>query len=240
MHKTVTEAVGFVRQFRQALAHDVSADVLLIPPFTALYGIRQILHADDPFRLGAQDLSWETEGAYTGEVSGRMLKDVGCQAVIIGHSERRRLLGETDARVNNKLKAALQHDLAPILCVGETLEERQAGRTQRVVKEQMLQALRDLSPDQMTGLTVAYEPVWAIGTGYAATVREAEETHAFLRSIFTAEWPQTGQRLRIIYGGSVSPENAPELFGADEIDGVLVGKACLDPESFAKICRMAS
>lgn len=240
MHKTVAEAIGFVHAFRQALAHDVSADILLIPPFTALYGIQQILHADDPFRLGAQDLYWETEGAYTGEISGRMLKDMGCQAVIIGHSERRRLLGETDAHVNNKLKAALQHDLAPILCVGETLGERQAGRAQRVVKEQMLQALRDLPPDQMTGLTVAYEPVWAIGTGYTATVRQAEEIHAFLRSILTAEWPQIGQRPRIIYGGSVSPENAQELFGSDEINGVLVGKACLDPEGFAKICRIAS
>ena len=240
MHKTTAEAVEFVHQFRQALAHDVSVEVLLIPPFTALYGIRQMLHADDPFRLGAQDLSWEAEGAYTGEVSGRMLKDVGCQAVIVGHSERRRLLGETDTHVNNKLKAALQHGLAPILCVGETLEERQAGHTQDVVKKQLLRALSDVPPEQMTGLAIAYEPVWAIGTGYAASVLQVEEVHAFLRSVMNVERPQTGQTTRIIYGGSVSPENAPELFGSDEIDGALVGKACLDPESFAKICRMAS
>ena len=240
MHKTAAEAVEFVHQFRQALASDVSVDILLIPPFTALDGIQHILHADDPFRLGAQDLYWETEGAYTGEVSGRMLKDVGCQAVIIGHSERRRLWGETDAQVNKKLKAALHHDLAPILCVGETLEERQAGHTQQVVKEQMIQALHDLPPAQMTGLTIAYEPVWAIGTGYAATVQQAEDVHAFLRSILTVEWPQIGQQIRIIYGGSVSPENAQELFGSDEVNGALVGKACLDPEGFAKICRIAS
>ncbi len=240
MHKTTAEAVEFVHRFRQALTHDVSVEILLIPPFTALYGIRQMLHADDPFKLGAQDLSWNDEGAYTGEVSGRMLKDVGCQWVIVGHSERRRLLGETDALVNNKLKSALQHDLAPILCVGETLEERQAGHTQDVVKDQLLRALRDVPPEQMTGLAIAYEPVWAIGTGYAATVRHIEEMHAFLRSILNVEWPHIGQRTRIVYGGSVSPENAPELFGSDEIDGALVGKACLDPEGFAKICQLAS
>lgn len=240
MHKTTAEAVEFVHRFRQALAHDVSVEILLIPPFTALYGIRQMLHADDPFRLGAQDLSWEAEGAYTGEVSGPMLKDVGCRSVIVGHSERRRLLGETDAHVNKKLKAALQHGLVPILCVGETLEERQAGHTQDVVKEQLLRALSDVPPEQMTGLAIAYEPVWAIGTGYAATVRQVEEVHAFLRSVMNVERPQTGQTTRIIYGGSVSPENAGDLFGSDEIDGALVGKACLDPEGFAKICRIAS
>ncbi len=240
MHKTPSEAVEFVRQFRQALAHDVSAEIVLIPPFTALYGIQQMLHADDPFTLGAQDLHWEDAGAYTGEISGRMLKDVGCRSVIIGHSERRRLLGETDDHVNKKLKASLQHELAPILCVGETLEERQAGHTQDVVKEQMLKALRGVAPERMTGLAIAYEPVWAIGTGYAATVRQIEEVHAFLRSVMNVEWPQTGQRTRIIYGGSVSPENARDFFGSDEVDGALVGKACLDPENFANICRMGS
>lgn len=240
MHNTTAEAVEFVHRFRQALAHNVSVEILLLPPFTALYGIRQMLHADDPFRLGAQDLSWEDEGAYTGEVSARMLKDVGCHSVIVGHSERRRLLGETDAHVHNKLQAALRHDLAPILCVGETLEERQAGHTQDVVKDQLLRALRDVAPERIRGLAIAYEPVWAIGTGYAATVPHIEEVHAFLRSILNAEWPHNGQRTRIIYGGSVSPDNAGELFGSDEIDGALVGKACLDPEGFAKICEMAS
>ena len=240
MHNSTAEAVEFVHRFRQALARDVSAEILLVPPFTALHVIRQMLHADDPFRLGAQDLFWEEEGAYTGEISGHMLKEVGCQSVIVGHSERRRLLGETDAHVNKKLKAALQHDLAPILCVGETLEERRAGQTQDVVKEQMLRALRDVSPEQMTGLAIAYEPVWAIGTGYAATVRQIEEVHVFLRSILNVERPKIGRPTRILYGGSVSPENARELFGSDEIEGALVGKACLDPESFAKICRIGS
>ena len=242
MHKTTAEAVEFVHRFRQVLGHDVSAEILLIPPFTALDGVRQILLAGDPFKLGAQDLSWEEEeeGAYTGEVSGRMLKDVGCQAVIVGHSERRQLFGETDAQVNKKLKAALRHDLAPILCVGETLEEREAGHTQDVVEGQMLGALRDVPVDQMTGLAIAYEPVWAIGTGYAATVRHIEEVHAFLRSILKKERPQIADATRILYGGSVAPENARELFGSDEVDGALVGKACLDPDGFANICRMAS
>lgn len=240
MHKTTAEAVEFVRRFRQVLQQDVRAEILLIPPFTALDGIRQILRAGDPFKLGAQDLSWEEEGAYTGEVSGRMLKDVGCQSVIVGHSERRRLLGETDAQVNKKLKAALQHDLAPILCVGETLEERQAGHTQDVVKEQVLRAFVDVPAEHMTGLAIAYEPVWAIGTGYAATVPQIEEVHAFLRAILKRERPQIADNTRILYGGSVTPDNAPELFGSGEVDGALVGKACLDPEGFAKICRVAS
>ncbi len=240
MHKTTAEAVEFVHRFRQALEQDVRADILLMPPFTALDGIRQILRAGDPFKLGAQDLAWEEEGAYTGEISGRMLKDVGCQSVIVGHSERRRLLGDTDAHVNRKLKAALQHGLAPILCVGETLEERQAGHTRDVVKEQMLRAFVDVPAERMTGLAIAYEPVWAIGTGYAATVPQIEEVHAFLRTILKSERPQIADTTRILYGGSVALENAPELFGSGEVNGALVGKACLDPEGFAKICRIAS
>ncbi len=240
MHKTTAEAVEFVLRFRQALDHDVSVEILLIPPFTALSSVRQTLRTGDRFKLGAQDLSWEAEGACTGEVSGRMLKDVGCESVIVGHSERRERFGETDAQVNKKLKAALQHDLAPILCVGETLEERQAGHTQDVVKEQMLKALVDVPAERMNGLAIAYEPVWAIGTGYAATVRHIEEVHAFLRSTLRKERPQIPDTTRILYGGSVAPQNARELFGSDEVNGALVGKACLDPDSFAKICRMAS
>ena len=240
MNKTTAEAVEFVHRFRETLGHDVSTEILLIPPFTALSSIRQILRDGDPFKLGAQDLSWEEEGAYTGEVSGRMLKEVGCQSVIVGHSERRQLFGETDAHVNKKLKAALQHALSPILCVGETLEERQAGQTQDVVKGQVLGALHDVRAEQMTRLAIAYEPVWAIGTGYAATVPQIEDVHAFLRTILKKERPQIADTTRILYGGSVAPENAPELFESDEVNGALVGKACLDPEGFAKICWIAS
>ena len=240
MHNTAAEAVEFIHRFRHTLTPDVSADILLIPPFTALDAIRHMLRADDPFKLGAQDLHWESEGAYTGAISGRMLKDAGCQAVIVGHSERRRLFGDTDAHVNQKLKAAIRHGLAPILCVGETLEEREAGRTEQVVNAQLIQGLRDLTLDQIAGLTIAYEPVWAIGTGQAATVRQAEEVHASLRAILNAEWRDIGKTMRILYGGSVSPHNARELFGSVEINGALIGKTCLDPESFATICRLAS
>lgn len=240
MHKTAAEAVAFVHRFRQVLGPDVSVEILIMPPFTALHAIQAVLQADDRFSLGAQDLAWETEGAYTGEVSGRMLKAAGCQAVIIGHSERRQLFGETNEHVNNKLKAALQQDMAPILCVGETLEEREAGQTEDVVKAQMLHGLRDLTADQMQDITIAYEPVWAIGTGRAATVQQAAEVHAALRSILHTEWKHVGTEMRILYGGSVSPQNAQTLFESEEINGALVGQACLDPESFAKICQLAS
>ncbi len=240
MHKTATEAVAWLHRFRRALAPGIPVEILLIPPFTALDAIRRMLHVDDPFRLGAQNLHWEPEGAYTGEISGRMLKDAGCQSVIIGHSERRRLFGDTDAHVNQKLKASLRHDLAPILCVGETLEEREAGQTEPVVQAQIIRGLHDLTRDQIADITIAYEPVWAIGTGHAATVRQAEEVHASLRAILNAEWRHIGKEMRIIYGGSVSPDNAGELFGSTEINGALVGKTCLDPEGFAMICQFAS
>lgn len=240
MHNTAAEAVAFVRQFRQALVPHVSAEVLILPPFTSLHGLQEVLRPDDRFSVGAQDLHWESEGAYTGAISGLMLNALGCRAVLIGHSERRRLFGETNAHVNKKLKAALRHNLAPILCVGETLEEREAGHTESVVKAQLLHGLRDVSADHVTDVTIAYEPVWAIGTGRAATVQQAEEVHACLRAILHAEWADAGTKTRIIYGGSVSPHNAREFFESDEINGALVGSACLEPEGFAKICELAS
>ena len=240
MHKTAAEAVTFVHQFRHALGPHVSVEVLILPPFTSLHGIQEVLRPDDRFSLGAQDLHWESDGAYTGEISGLMLKALGCRAVLIGHSERRRLFGETHAHVNKKLKAALRQNLAPILCVGETLEEREAGHTESVVKAQLLHGLRDVPADHVTDVTVAYEPIWAIGTGRAATVQQAEEVHASLRAILRAEWANVGTETRIIYGGSVSPHNAREFFESNEINGALVGNACLEPESFAKICEFAS
>lgn len=240
MHKTAAEAVAFVHQFRQALVPHASVEILILPPFTSLHGMQEVLLPDDRFSLGAQDLHWESEGAYTGAVSGLMLNALGCRAVLIGHSERRRLFGETDAHVNKKLKAALRHNLAPVLCVGETPEEREAGHTESVVKAQLLHGLRDVPADHVTDVTVAYEPVWAIGTGRAATVQQAEEVHASLRAILRAEWADIGTETRIIYGGSVSPRNAREFFESDEINGALIGNACLEPEGFAKICEFAS
>ena len=239
MHKTAKEAVEFVYEFRKIVPPSNAIDILIVPPFISLFAISQTRTKDDQFALGAQNLHWEPEGAQTGEVSGPMLKDLGCDYVIVGHSERRHLFKESNKDVNKKVKAALTHDLLPILCLGETLEEREAHRTQAIVKEQMIKGLAGLDTDNISKITIAYEPVWAIGTGHAATVEQVEEVHAFLRKTLAAEWGQVAQNIRILYGGSVSSKNANALFSCEEIDGSLVGKACLDPTSFARICDLA-
>ena len=239
MHKTANEAGDFVQEFRKVAPSSNAIDILVVPPFVGLYAVHQAMTADDRFALGAQNLHWETEGAFTGEVSGPMLKDLGCTFVIVGHSERRQLFKESNEEANKKVKAALEHGLLPILCVGETLEEREAGNTQAIVKDQMIKGLAGLDVEKISKITIAYEPVWAIGTGRAATVEQAEEVHAFLRSTLNSEWDQAAQEIRILYGGSVSPKNAEALFSCKEIDGALVGKACLDPVSFASICNLA-
>lgn len=239
MHKSADEAVAFVQEFRKVAPSSNEIDILIAPPFISLYAVRQSMTANDRFTLAAQNLHWETEGAFTGEVSGPMLKALGCTWVIVGHSERRQLFGETNSHVNKKVMAALQHGLAPIVCVGETLEEREAGNTQAIVRDQMVKGLAGLDVQNLSTITIAYEPVWAIGTGRAATVEQAEEVHAFLRSTLKAEWGQVSEEIRILYGGSVSPQNAEALFSCKEIDGALIGKACLDPITFAKICDLA-
>ncbi len=240
MHKTAKEAVEFVHEFRKIASIAPTIDVLIAPPFVSLSAVQQTMTPDDRFTLAAQNLHWEAEGAFTGEISGPMLKALGCTAVIVGHSERRQLFKESNDDVRRKVKAALEHGMTPIVCVGETLGEREAGNTQRIVKEQMATALSGLAAEQISKVTIAYEPVWAIGTGRAATAEQAEDVHAFLRSILTEEWDQAAQAVRILYGGSVSPQNAEALFNCAEIDGALVGKACLDPTSFAKICNLAA
>jgi len=239
MHKTATEAVEFVHEFRKVVPISTTIDILVAPPFVSLHAVQQAMTADDQFSLAAQNLHWEAEGAFTGEVSGPMLHALGCSSVIVGHSERRQLFRESNEEVNKKVKAALEHGLIPIVCVGETLEEREAGHTQAIVKDQMIKGLSGLNAENISTITIAYEPVWAIGTGRAATVEQAEEVHAFLRSIVTAEWGPVAQDVRIVYGGSVSPQNAEALFHCADIDGALVGKACLDPTSFANICSLA-
>ncbi len=240
MHKTATEAVEFVHEFRNLVPTSTSIDILLAPPFVSLYAVQQAMTTDDQFSLAAQNIHWEAEGAFTGEISGAMLQALGCSSVIVGHSERRQLFRESNEEVNKKVKAALKHKLLPIVCVGETLEEREAGHTQAIVKDQMIKGLSGLDAEKISTITIAYEPVWAIGTGRAATVEQAEEVHAFLRSIVTSEWGSVAQDVRIVYGGSVSPQNAEALFHCTDIDGALVGKACLDPTSFASICRLAA
>ncbi len=240
MHKTATEAVTFVHEFRKVLSPSTAIDIVVVPPFVSLFAVQQAMSSEDRFALAAQNLHWETEGAYTGEVSGSMLKDLGCTYVIVGHSERRHLFGELNDEVNKKVKAALGHGLIPIMCVGETLDEREAGNTQAIVKDQLLKGLSDIVVENIPTIIIAYEPVWAIGTGRAASVEQAEEVHAFLRATLTTEFGQIAQDVRILYGGSVSPQNAEALFSCKEIDGALIGKACLDPVVFAKICGLAA
>jgi triosephosphate isomerase len=187
--------------------------------------------------VAGQNMYWEESGAYTGEVSPLMLKDIGCTHVIIGHSERRQFFNETDATVNKKVKAALKAGLTPIACVGETLEERESGATMEIVGRQIRDGLEDLSPQEMAKIVIAYEPVWAIGTGKTATPQQAEEVHHQIRSIIAQRADSVAQNIRILYGGSVKPDNVDELMAQPDIDGALVGGASLQADSFVRIVR---
>lgn len=240
MHKTPAEAAQFVHAFCHGRTFPSSVDIALAPPFVALQAVREALGQHPHIQLGAQNLFWEDEGAFTGEVSAPMLLDLGCRVVIVGHSERRRIFMESDDLINKKVKAALDHGLRPILCVGETLEERDCGKTNTRIETQIRKGLAEIAPATMHSVTIAYEPVWAIGTGRSASVQQAEEVHAFIRGILTATWHVPPETVRILYGGSMSPSNAGELFRSPEINGGLVGKACLHPDSFARICELAS
>jgi triosephosphate isomerase len=230
----------------QALARDVmaglsgdSVDVALCPPLVYLDAVGQVL-AGSQVALGAQNMYHEPQGAFTGEVSGAMLKDVGCQLVILGHSERRHILGESNEQVCDKVQAALSCQLTPIVCVGETLQEREAGRTAAVIEAQFDGSLAGLTPQQAASLVIAYEPVWAIGTGKVATPQQAEEVHADLRRLLETRYnAEVAQQVRIQYGGSVKPDNARELLTQPNIDGALVGGASLKADSFLGIIRAA-
>ena len=235
MNKTIAQAKAYVREF-VPLAGNVSiAEVVLAPPFTA---ITAVVEAVEGTKIGvvAQDLYFEREGAFTGEVSAAMIKDAGATRTIIGHSERRRLFAETDADVNRKLRAAISAGLGAIVCVGETLEERERGETPSVLDRQIRGALDGLSADELAALVVAYEPVWAIGTGRNATSVEAEEAHRHIRGRLR-QWfgGAPADRCRILYGGSVKPENIQELIGLPDVDGALVGGASLEPRTFYEI-----
>jgi triosephosphate isomerase len=241
MNKTATEAAVFIREFRRQCPAVSGIEVGIAPPFTALQAVRDGLGSDTPYRLGAQDLFWEDKGAFTGEISGAMLKDLGCRFVIIGHSERRQYFGEQDEWTNKKIHAALRHGLRPILCVGETLAEREAELTDGVVTRQLRHGLASLDKDSMHHVTLAYEPVWAIGTGRAATPDQADAVHRLLRRIVAQDRSaETADRLVILYGGSVSPQNIGSFLASPEVDGALVGGACLDPASFATLIRVAA
>lgn len=219
---------------------DNTVDVGVCPAFVHLKDICEILKNSD-ICVGAQNMYLEDKGAFTGEVSGPMLKDIGCTHVIIGHSERRTIFQETNSMINSKIKTALRYELNPILCVGEQLEERESGKTEDVVGPQISEGIDGLGPEQIEKLTLAYEPVWAIGTGKTATPEQADEVHAFIRSMIGDKYGKdVAQNIRIQYGGSVNPKNARELLSQPEIDGALVGGASLDTESFMAIISDAA
>ena len=239
MNKTSAEAAAYVRQLSDLIQPD-STDIVIAPPFTALHAARQAIGPSSAFALAGQNVFWEEKGAYTGEISAPMLKDVGCQYVIIGHSERRQWFGEQDQDINKKVNAALRHGLKPIVCVGESLADRERGETAAVVTGQLTKDLDGLSQEQMAMVAIAYEPVWAIGTGRAASPAQAVEVHTLLRRTIAAHWGHdAGERMRVLYGGSVNSENAGHFLESPEVDGVLVGGACLDPACFATIARLA-
>lgn len=240
MNKTASEAVVFIRDLRERVPASPHADVVLAPPFTALESARNALGSSSYFSLGAQNVHWETRGAFTGEVSAPMLRDLGCRYVIVGHSERRTLFGERDEHIQMKVLAALRHGLSPILCVGESLAHREAGQTESIVTAQLSSGLGGLTSQDLATVTIAYEPVWAIGTGRAATTDQAVTVHRSIRLFIETGWDsKTASAIRILYGGSVTPQNIESLLGSDAIDGALVGGACLDPDSFATIITVA-
>jgi len=237
MHKTIAEAVAFVESLQREVGDYNDREVIIAPPYTALSAVRNALWRKD-FKLAAQNFHWEEKGAFTGEISGAMLKDVGCDGVIIGHSERRQLFGETNEMLLKKVAGAFRGGFLPILCVGEVLDEREGGRTFTVVGSQLEQGLAGLPADQARQLALAYEPVWAIGTGRTATPDQAQEVHAFIRERCAALWDKTGANsMRIMYGGSVKPDNVDSLMAQPDIDGMLVGGASLEVGSFKRIVQ---
>jgi triosephosphate isomerase (TIM) len=237
MFKTSAEAAALVRELRTRL--NTTVQIAIAPPFTALAAAKSALQGS-PIQLFAQNCHHEKQGAFTGEVSAPMLAELGCDGVILGHSERRQYFGETDEGVNKKLKAALEAGLHPIVCVGETLAEREGNKTWDVVSRQLRGALTDIPDEQVAKLTLAYEPVWAIGTGKTATTEQAQSAHQFIRRLVGTLFDETvARRVRIQYGGSVKPANAHDLMGQPDVDGALVGGASLEARSFADIIKNA-
>jgi len=237
MNTVLDEAKALVEDLRSRVSDVTDVEVVVCPPFISLSAVSEILK-DSNVALGAQNIFWEKSGAFTAEVSGPMLTSVGCTYVIIGHSERRAYFGETDETVNKRIFAALEEGLKPIVCVGETLEERESGKAFDVIKRQIEGGLAGLSPKQMETIVIAYEPVWAIGTGKTATPDQAQEVHAFIRKLLGELFGQaTADATRIQYGGSVKPGNVSELMSQADIDGALVGGASLKADSFEKIVK---
>jgi triosephosphate isomerase len=239
MYKTIPEALALVRDLRAALdGKSPHAEVLVAPPYTALFTVGEALRGSG-ILLAGQDMHWEKEGAFTGAISPVMLRDAGCSHVILGHSERRQLFGETDEGVGRKARSAIDNSLTPILCVGETLPEREANRTLEVVGRQLDAALAQLSAEEAARSVIAYEPVWAIGTGRAATPEQAQEVQLFIRTrVAGSHGSAVAEAQRILYGGSVKPDNIAVLMAQPDVDGALVGGACLKAETFLPIVRL--
>lgn len=242
MNKTASEATVFIRALKERFQNSSAAvELVVAPPFTALESVRTALGLSSPIQLGAQNMFWEEHGAYTGEVSAPMLKDLGCRYVILGHSERRTVFGEQNDGIRKKILAALLHGIRPILCVGESLAQRESGTTDRVLTQQLKETLSGFSPDAVVTIAIAYEPVWAIGTGKAATTDQAVAAHRTVRQFLSSNWSSTvADTTRILYGGSVTPQNIESLLASNQVDGALIGGACLQVESFATIATIAS
>ncbi len=237
MNKNLQESIDLANLVKRNLYNVEEVEAVLCPPFTSLSDVGEIV-VNSNIKLGAQDCYWEKEGAFTGEVSCGMLKSVGCEYVIIGHSERRQFFGETNEIVNKKVKAALQSGLKPIVCVGEKLEERKSGKTFSVIKDHVENSLADLTREDMLKTVIAYEPVWAIGTGVNATKEQAEEVHKYIRGLLKDMYDEElADAVRIQYGGSVKPDNIKELISEPDVDGALVGGASLKADSFADIVK---
>ena len=235
MHLTLGEAVQLAQAVATACGKCTDRDIMIAPPFTALASVAAVVKGSR-LRVGAQNVAWEKEGAYTGEISSVMLKDLGVNVAIIGHSERRLIFGEDNVMINHRLRAALDADIEPIFCIGETLDEREAGATLAVLESQLREGLEDVDKEQAARVVLAYEPVWAIGTGKTATKEQAQEIHAFLRALLTGLYEKNiAETIRILYGGSVKPENIDDIMAQPDIDGVLVGGAALKAESFERI-----
>ncbi len=240
MNKTSADAASLARELVVAVGTQPDVEVVICPPFTALEAVAGAIDGS-LIKLGAQNMHFEASGAFTGEVSAPMLRALFATHVILGHSERRTLFGEGDELVNRKVLAALKNQLRPILCVGESLAEREAGSTLKVVQAQLERALEGVAKDQASSVVVAYEPVWAIGTGKVATAEQAQEVHGFIRGLLTKlQGEPAAQRVRILYGGSMKPANAAELLTQKDIDGGLIGGASLEARSFVELVRAAA
>ena len=237
MYKTPSEADGFVKEFLPRVAGVSGVEIVLAPPFTSLAAVAALTRGSK-VGVASQNVHFAAEGAYTGEISPKMVKETGARFAIVGHSERRQYFGETDESANRKVRAVMEAGLVPILCIGETLPEREAGKTFSVVERQLRGGLSGIPASAAGKILLAYEPVWAIGTGVTATPEQAQEVHAFLRGVLKSLWGDAASgSVRILYGGSVKPENISDLMGCADIDGALVGGASLSPESFAKIVQ---